>query len=87
VLAAAPAAAAAAVPQAAGGRMTHSDKVGEAVCMEEARYIINTVFDVIQGQVRTGLIKSPRCSIKPRLMSRRYSIKTMFDVTFKARCA
>ncbi|WIA08218.1 hypothetical protein OEZ85_007667 [Tetradesmus obliquus] len=40
----------AAMQQAAGGRMTHSDKVGEPVCMEEARYYINTVYDVIQGQ-------------------------------------
>jgi hypothetical protein len=41
-------------PQAAAGagRMTHSDKVGEPVCMEEARYYINIVYDVIMGQVR-----------------------------------
>lgn len=32
-------------------RLTHSDKVGEPVCAEEMRYIMNAVYDVLQGQV------------------------------------
>ncbi|KAF6258115.1 mRNA capping enzyme, catalytic domain-containing protein [Scenedesmus sp. NREL 46B-D3] len=35
---------------AAHGRMTHSDKVGEPVCLEEARYYINTAYDILAGQ-------------------------------------
>jgi hypothetical protein len=31
--------------------MSHADKVGEPVPLEEARYLLNVVYDVIQGQV------------------------------------
>eukprot|EP00775_Hariotina_reticulata_P011715 gene11715-11860_t len=32
------------------GRMTHSDKVGEAICQEEAKFVLCVVYDIIQGQ-------------------------------------
>ncbi|KAF8072474.1 Rngtt [Scenedesmus sp. PABB004] len=42
-----PAGGAAAAPS---GRLSHSDKIGEPVCVEEARWVVNTVYDIIQGQ-------------------------------------
>lgn len=34
-------------------KMTHADKIGEPVCFEENRYIMNVVYDIIMGQVCT----------------------------------
>lgn len=39
-------------PQAPA-RMSHADKIGEPVSKEEARYIMNCVYDIIQAQVRS----------------------------------
>lgn len=50
---------------AAHGRMTHSDKVGEPVCLEEARYYINTAYDILAGQVRAGIMLSCWLLIAP----------------------
>jgi hypothetical protein len=35
----------------ATARMTHSDKVGDPVCMEEARWVLNVLYDALAGQV------------------------------------
>lgn len=35
-----------------GGRVSHADKVGEPVCLEEGRHVLACVFDSIIGQVR-----------------------------------
>lgn len=40
--------------QASTVRMTHSDKVGDPVCMEEARWVLNVLYDALAGQVRTA---------------------------------
>jgi hypothetical protein len=36
---------------AAPGHMTHCDKVGDPICMEEARWVLNVVYDALAGQV------------------------------------
>lgn len=41
--------------QAAAPRMTHNDKVGDLVCMEEARWVLNVLYDALAGQVSRAL--------------------------------
>jgi hypothetical protein len=44
-------------PQAgATARITHSDKVGDPVCMEEARWVLNVLYDALAGQVSNWLV-------------------------------
>lgn len=43
-------------------RLSHSDKVGEAIALEEARHLLNVVYDIVQGQVRALPPRCRRCS-------------------------
>lgn len=47
------------VQAAAAGRMTHCDKVGDPVCMEEARWVLNVVYDALAGQVGGDPVVTP----------------------------
>jgi hypothetical protein len=43
--------------------MTHSDKVGEVICQEEAKFVLCMVYDIIQGQV-SQLYRRPKTLVK-----------------------
>lgn len=47
---------------AQAAHMTHSDRLGEAIPLQEARFLLNAVYDILQLQVRArARVHVPSC--------------------------